>query len=267
MTTNRKTFFAPFRPALERLRRLERGDEGYNLTEMLVTLIVIAIAMALAGGLIVGFNQQTTNIGDSVTAVRQTSEAETALVQYLRGATQVLATSPSSANAPVVTNQATNADNLTLYVSEGFNATSTTANGLAPFTAGSSEVCVQWVAGVGPRGDAQFNVTYDCGQSNQRTVATYYAYNAQTFPVFTYYKYAGTDLQALTEPVPACAMNEIVAVGVHVTFLAGPQVPAGGFAADLPTTLDTTVFLHGAGLGTTTTSSSTSTTSTTACPE
>lgn len=250
---------APLRPALERLRRLERGDEGYNLTEMLVTLIVIGIAMALAGGLIVGFNQQTTDVGDTVTAVRQTSEAETALVQYLRGATAVLATSPSTAAAPITANQVTNATNLSISVSEGFS-TST-------WTASSTTICVQWVAGSGPRADAKFYITYDCGTSNQRTVATYYAYNAQSYPVFTYYKYAGTSLQALTEPVPACSMNEIVAVGVHVTFLAGPQVPAGGFSSDLPTTLDTTVFLHGAGLGTTTTSSSTSTTSTTACAE
>jgi len=53
--------------------------------------------------------------------------------------------------------------------------------------------------------------------------------------------YVGTTLTPLSiqNPVPACALNEIAAIGIHVTFLAGPQIPTEGYAADEPTTLDT----------------------------
>jgi hypothetical protein len=48
--------------------------------------------------------------------------------------------------------------------------------------------------------------------------------------------------------LPACAINEVAAVGVHITFLAGPQVPTEGYAADEPTTLDTIVYLRGSAM-------------------
>jgi hypothetical protein len=70
---------------------------------------------------------------------------------------------------------------------------------------------------------------------------------------------------AIENPVPACAINEIAAVGIHVTFLAGPQTPTEGYAADQPTTLDTVVFLRGS--ATTPTSTTTTTSTSVACPE
>jgi hypothetical protein len=66
--------------------------------------------------------------------------------------------------------------------------------------------------------------------------------------------------------IPVCALSEVAAVGIHVTFLAGPQEPREGYAADQPTTLNTLVFLIGnATAGATTSTTTTSTTS--ACPE
>jgi hypothetical protein len=57
----------------------------------------------------------------------------------------------------------------------------------------------------------------------------------------------------------------VAAVGVHVTFLAGPQTPKEGYAADEPTTLNTLVFLIGSSTSGATTTTTTSTT--VVCPE
>ena len=91
--------------------------------------------------------------------------------------------------------------------------------------------------------------------------------SSQTSPVFTYYSYVGTTLTPLSiqNPVPACALNEIAAIGIHVTFLAGPQIPTEGYAADEPTTLDTIVYLRGSSTAATSTTTTTSTL--VACPE
>jgi len=65
-----------------------------------------------------------------------------------------------------------------------------------------------------------------------------------TSPVFTYYYWVNsvlTPLPVQTPSVPACAINEIAAVGVHITFLAGPQVRRR-LRRDEPTTLDTIVY-------------------------
>jgi hypothetical protein len=103
-----------------------------------------------------------------------------------------------------------------------------------------------------------------------RTVATYFALSSQnmsTNPVFTYYFWNNAVLTALpvqTPYVPSCAINEIAAVGIHITFLAGPQVPTEGYAADEPTTLATIVYLRGSAMATT--APTTTTTTTAPCP-
>jgi hypothetical protein len=122
-----------------------------------------------------------------------------------------------------------------------------------------------------------------------RAISTYYALSAQVDPVFTYWAWTTTassttsttvalpnippglvQLPLVSGVLPACAIPEVAAVGVHITFLAGPQTPKEGYAADEPTTLNTLVFLIGSstsGATTTTTQASTTTTTTVACPE
>lgn len=114
-------------------------------------------------------------------------------------------------------------------------------------------------------------------------ISNYYALANQPDPVFTYWAWTQNlattsttttvarpeippDLVQLpvnaSGVLPACAVSDVAAVGVHVTFLAGPQTPHEGFAADEPTTLNTLIFLIGNSTSgaTTTTSSTTSTT-------
>jgi len=87
-----------------------------------------------------------------------------------------------------------------------------------------------------------------------RTVATYYALSSQKHDdqpglhVLLLGQLSTDAAPVQTPSVPACAINEIAAVGVHITFLAGPQVPTEGYAADEPTTLDTIVYLRGSAM-------------------
>jgi prepilin-type N-terminal cleavage/methylation domain-containing protein len=117
-----------------------------------------------------------------------------------------------------------------------------------------------------------------------RTISSYFALSAQVDPVFTYWAWSttATSTTSTTVPIPnippglvqlplvsgvlpACAIPEVAAVGVHVTFLAGPQTPKEGYAADEPTTLNTLVFLIGSSTSGATTTTTTSTT--VVCPE
>ena len=121
-----------------------------------------------------------------------------------------------------------------------------------------------------------------------RTLSTYFALSAQVDPVFTYWAWSTTaasttsttvalpnippglqQLPLVSGVLPACAIPEVAAVGIHITFLAGPQTPKEGFAADEPTTLNTLVFLIGSSTSgaTTTTAAASTTTTTVACPE
>ena len=120
-----------------------------------------------------------------------------------------------------------------------------------------------------------------------RGISNYFALASQTDPVFTYWGWsttgASTTSTSIADPnippgliqlplttsgvLPQCALNKVAAVGVHVTFLAGPQTPKEGYAADQPTTLNTLVFLIGSSTAGATTTSSSTTTTTGACPD
>ncbi len=116
------------------------------------------------------------------------------------------------------------------------------------------------------------------------SISNYYALSNQPDPAFTYWAWQSSLSTTLPAPpaalevppglvqlpvngsnvLPACAVQDIAAVGVHVTFLAGPQTPHEGFAADQPTTLNTLIFLIGSSTSGATTSTTT-TSSTVAC--
>ena len=279
------------------LRRVVRpgGDGGFTLVEMVVVILILGIVFAITSSLLISFNQQTTNIRYSLAGVTQANLAGQTFVQYLRGATEVLP-AYNSVGAQV----APSATEFDAIVSEGFDATTSTSNCtnldalwfLPPGARADAQFDVTFdVPAAGPANGkptpplpwssispgaavpTAYTPASSCtpASSTSRTVATYYAYAAQsmaTNPVFTYYAYDSTSkLYALPieDPVPACAISEIVAVGVHVTFLAGPQLPTQGFAADQPTTLDTIVYLRGS--STTPAVATTTTSTTSACAE
>lgn len=140
--------------------------------------------------------------------------------------------------------------------------TSIAANGAAPYSFNPTSLCVP------PTGSG----------AGIRAVSSYFALASQTDPVFTYWAWStsSSSTTSTTVPIPnippglvqlpltsgvlpAASLPDVAAVGVHITFLAGPQTPTEGYAADQPTTLNTLVFLIGSS-----TSGVTTTTTTTA---
>jgi hypothetical protein len=255
----------------------------------------LAVVFTIVTSLFISFNQQTTNTQDSVVGIQEETQAQQTLIQYLRGASQLLAVYNSSG-----TQVGPSPTELDAITSEGFNTSTYNSN--------CTNLDALWFKPSGAvHADAQFDITFDVPASgpagglgtppspwssvtpavnvptaftpastctpaahSPRTVATYFALSSQnmsTNPVFTYYFWNNAVLTALpdqTPYVPSCAINEIAAVGVHITFLAGPQVPTEGYAADEPTTLATIVYLRGSAMATT--APTTTTTTTAPCP-
>jgi len=262
------------------------SQAGFTALELITVLAILAVVFTIVTSLFISFNQQTTNTQDSVVGIQEETEAQQTLVQYLRGASQVLAVYNNSG-----TQVGPSATELDAITSEGFNTTTYYSN--------CTNLDALWFKPAGAvHADAQFDITFDVPASGPpsglpwsslipvdvpaaftpassctpasptpRTVATYFALSSQTSPVFTYYFWNNSVLTALpvqSPYVPACAINEIAAVGVHITFLAGPQVPTEGYAADEPTTLDSIVYLRGSAMATAATT--TTTTTTVSCP-
>jgi len=258
-------------------------ERGFTALELITVLAILAVVFTIVTSLFISFNQQTTNTQDSVVGIQEETQAQQTLIQYLRGASQLLPAYNSYG-----TQVGPSSTELDAITSEGFN--------MSTYNSNCTNLDALWFKPAGAvHADAQFDITFDVPASGPpsglpwsslipvdvpaaftpasscipaststkpRTVATYFALSSQTSPVFTYYFWNNSVLTALpvqTPYVPACAINEIAAVGVHITFLAGPQVPTEGYAADEPTTLDTIVYLRGSAMAATAPTTTTST--------
>lgn len=240
--------------SLARDSRRRAPDDGFSLVELSVTLIITGIIFGLTFGLIIGLQQQQLNIRATVAGSQQSQLASQEVVQYLR----------AGASPPAGTTESTTSVTLPAYVGTAVGAQNPQ----------SATVQVTYAAGKAGSlvGTGTLDVTFTgqpvSGPVIVRKIATYFvlAPNAAT-PIFTYYEYAptgapGTLLKMASVPITqTCALQKIVAVGVNVSFFAGPQAtPTRGYAGDIATTLHTTVFLRNTSLifgSTTTTSTST----------
>lgn len=249
----------------DRARRATSGrrprrpaDGGFTLIELTVTMAVLLVVTSITFGMIVGIEQQNENVQATIGGARQSQIAGTALVQYLRAAVQIAGSppvvngTPQTVNTPASTANATSTNlGVVTYTGNPSNGASPTLVPVyATYTAGG--VTSQQL------GTGKLTVVFGYGTSTE-TVKTFDVLApAANAPIFTYYEYTpppyGTSnpqgsLQALSSGAlsqTSCLAN-IVAIGIDVSFLAGPGVlPTRGYAADVATTLDTTVFLHNA---------------------
>jgi len=227
-----------------RTRAAGRGDAGFTFIEMLVAMAVLAIIVPVIYGLIGNLSQQSVDLHDTMLGLKQDQTAGNALLEYLHGAVTVL---PGSTPTTLIAS-----------VEAGYNTTTSTQD-IATLEA-------QLVPPSGSNADASFVVSITPQGGTPHPVGTYYVVN--TADPFTYYYYASV---GATEPScgsstpttttnppdatgqelvgtydPCAALGNVVAVGVDVTFLAGPQKPLQGFQAIQPTTFQTTVYLQNA---------------------
>lgn len=207
----------------------EEGEGGFTIAEMAVTLLVTSIIIVLAFGFVTNLLQQATNVRDTMQGVQQDQTAGEGLLQFLHSAIDVLS---------------------------GSNATTLNASilaGVSSETPGTATFSAQLTNSASPNLDAVFSTTVTpCPVSastcsTPRTIDDYDAVNSSA--VFTYYynNYSVTPVVLASTNTPTNAeLSEIVAVGVDVTFLAGPHVPIEGFQAVRPSNFQTTVYLQNA---------------------
>jgi hypothetical protein len=234
-----------------------------------VTMAIMLLVMTIASGLIIGFQQQTQNVAATVNGARQAQIASTALIQYLRGAIQIAGVPPLTGTpTPTTLNTTallTNAEPNSLgVVADVGTATAAESPTLTPiysyYTSGTHAL---------PTGTGTLQVQFGCGpvyggcaSGLTHVVSTFFVLSP-TQPIFTYYQYS---VAPFTSPpnytnvqgslvaipfsgtpasIPTASLSSIVAVGIDVSFFAGPEaLPTRGYAADIATTLNTIVYLH-----------------------
>ncbi len=236
--------------------------------EMVVTLLIVAVVLPLTLGLVRNLMQQSQNVHDTIVGVQQSQTAGEALLKYLHGTEVIL---PGS-----------NATTLNASILAGADSTSTpyTATLTATLTNSTGpNLDATFTTSLTPNGGTTLSVgTYDAVNSSQ--VFTYYYVNpttgssttttsastttttvatstacgssstttsttSTTSPVSTTTTTLPNGLSSTSAPTNV-QLSEIVAVGINVTFLAGPHVPTEGFQAVHPTTFATTIYLQNA---------------------
>ena len=220
-------------------------DEGFTLVELTVTLAVLAIVFGIAISLIVGLQQQQVNLLATVEGSHQEQIANQEVIQYLRAAS-----TPDCAYGCLTDRT------LTLPVQVGTPVGSALPN--------TDTVTMSYVQPANGHIYGELSVDYTSHTGTSRTLGTYYVLSPGSgTPIFTYLEYTpgsadGSLTPMATLPVPTCAYSNIAAIRIHLSFFAGPSdLPTRGYAADIATTLDTTIYLRNSAAfeGSTTTTS------------
>ncbi len=193
-----------------------------TLIEMVVVVLITAIIFPLVLGLVVGLVEGTADVHDTMSGVQQDQTAGEALLEYLHGTTVILTGSDATTL------------NATILV--GLDSTSTAQTATLSATLANS---------ASPKLDATFTTSLTPAGGNATSTQSYDAVNSSS--VFTYYYDTdeGSDLSSTTDPTDA-ELSEIVAVGIKVTFLAGPHTPTQGFQSVRSTNFVTTIYLQNA---------------------
>ena len=212
-------------------------ERGFTVIEVTVTLAVLAIVFGLTFGLIVGLQQQQVNLRATILGAQQAQQAGVELVSYLRAAGAV---NPNGV--------ATGATDNSIVVSA---YTGTPAGDTQPQQA-LITVTYATTGSILP-GTGVLDVTFKgtAGHQYSRTIASYYVLSP-TNPIFTYYEYNPDGSGGLVKMsthngsgVSTACLPYIVAIGINVSFFAGPHdTPTRGYAADVATTLQTEIFLR-----------------------
>ncbi len=207
-----------------RARAHRELEGGFTLVEMTVALAIVTTIVGVILGVVTNLFTQSQVVHDTVLGVQQDQVAGVALTQYLHSTIVIL---PGS-----------NATTLKASILAGINSSDTpqTATLTATLTNSAS-----------PTLDATFTTTLQPDGGNLSTVNTYDAVNSSA--VFTYYynnySAAPVVLASTTSPTNA-QLSQIVAVGIDVTFLAGPHKPTVGYQAIRASSFETTVYLQNA---------------------
>ncbi|MGO9557653.1 MAG: Tfp pilus assembly protein FimT/FimU [Acidimicrobiales bacterium] len=263
------TVRAPFRIALAATRKRAVGDDsGFSLTEMLVTLLVISIIMALSAAAVVLLEKSSSSVLGTEYSLQQEQIASEAVTPFLHAAVGLTAAGATSFTMTTYSGIDDNTGTIAGTTYPGTYGAAETDTLTACFGSLVSKVpsCGTpptghnpWVFAVVVTNPSGKSSTIEATDSIAPTNVT----STNTYS-FEYFDSLGNQLGASGSDngtVPACALFDIDSVNISVGFQTGPRT--AGYSGNQISTWRTTIYLPNADTTTTTTSAS----STTACPD
>lgn len=223
-------------------------DSGFTITEMLVTMLVLSIIMALTSGILISLNSSSTSVQNSVRSMNSEQTASAAVVQYLHSATAVTAAGPNSLTMTTLAG-----------ISDGTGGTGDPLTSTLTLSIANPTASVPYYV---------FSAQLTNSAGKVTTIETYdsaapytYSSSAGTYGTpltnvytFSYYNAAGTPLgQSVSDAgtVPTCALGTIARVDIAIPFLTGARGPST--ENNDVTTWSTSVYLQSSATVSTTT--------------
>lgn len=219
---------ASVRAERERPVARPRGDAGFGLLEMVVTLLIVSIVVPVVYGIIDNLNQSAQNIHAEMASLEQDQSAGNTIVQYLHSAFAIGASSTGQA--------------LSATLEEGYSDASAT-DGVAQLNA-----VYQAPAASGNAGTLTVELGPFGGSLTSKD--TYYVEPPASSSAIFQYGYTSSSASgpsvAFTANPTANQLASVVAVEVSATFVPGLNLNTNSLAATRPSTLQSTVYLQNA---------------------
>lgn len=263
------TVRSPFRIALAATRKRAAGDDsGFSLAEMIVTLLVISIIMALSAGAVVLLEKSSSAVLGTEYSFQQEQIASEAVTPFLHAAVALTAAGPTSFTMTTYSGIDDNSGTIAGTTYPGTYGAALTDTLTAWFGSCGEPIAAcknpptghnPWVFAVIVTNTAGKSSTIEATDSLGPTDVS----STNTYS-FEYFDSLGNQLGATSTDhgtVPGCALFDVNSVNISVAFQTGPRT--AGYSGNQISTWRTTIYLQNSDTTTTSTSAST----TTACPD
>ncbi|MHB1510186.1 MAG: PulJ/GspJ family protein [Acidimicrobiales bacterium] len=249
------------------MRRLRhRNEEGMTLIEVIVTLALTAIVMAMATYIVINVLNETTGEAASIQGVQEAQLAERSFTQYLRSAVSLLS---------IQTNDIT----FTAYSGVKDTTVSSTTIPIPQLQTIEAQLCptkspyvdsLEVIYGLPPAPAAGSSGLHECISPNSPTTTTVSVPSgarlveafditppAAGTDIFTYFQFSGGAFIPFASTAAASAdPAAVAAIAINLTFLPPPASVTKTFHTEFGTTLRTEIYLRNSSSATTTTTTS-----------
>lgn len=237
-----------------RVARLrDRGDEGFTITELVVTMLILAIFMAMTTLIIVNVLGESAGQRATLSGVQQAQLAERTFGQYLRSTTAINYISSDGNDLVFATNVGTTDSNGVV------NPSTETVEAELCTTANAKVDSLEVIFGL-PSGSTGIQQCLNGSTpptslpAGVRLVQAFYI-QPPTSPIFSFYTLStsGSNAQpqvsamALIDAIASVgstSSTSIQAIGLDATFLPPPGPKVQGYASEIGTVVQTVAFLR-----------------------
>jgi prepilin-type N-terminal cleavage/methylation domain-containing protein len=207
-------------------RRSQADDRGFTLIELIVTMSITSVLVAMTSIIIVNVINQTTGEDATVSGVQQAQQAERSFTQYLRstGVPQL-----ETIEIQLCPTKSKYVDSLEVLY--GLPATGTGSTGLHECISPNSPTTDPNAVPAGVRLVEAFDISPP---------------GTSVVDIFSYYTFSGSAFNQVSTSVAAATPKNVAAVGISITFLAPPGGDSRLYHTELGTTVQTEVFIRNA---------------------